>query len=77
MKDINLLISQIQQIPSKINKKSTTRNTVLKLSFTKDRNHVLKANRNLINELSKKKTTIRITPDNNSNGIQKTVKCYQ
>lgn len=40
MKDINLLISQVQQIPSKINKKSTTRNTVLKLSLTKDRNRI-------------------------------------
>lgn len=39
MKD-NLLISQVQQIPSKINKKSTTRNIILKLSFTKDRNHI-------------------------------------
>ena len=40
MKDINLLISQIQKILSKINKKSTTRNTVLILSFTKDRDDI-------------------------------------
>lgn len=50
MKDINPLILQVQQIPNKINnKKSTMRNTVLKLPFTKDKEMKLKATRNFKN----------------------------
>lgn len=48
IKDINSLISEAQQIPNKINnKKSRTRNIVLKMSFTKDKGMILKATRNL------------------------------
>lgn len=54
IKDINSLISEAQQIPNKINnKKSRTRNIVLKMSFTKDKGMILKATRNL----KKKKTS--------------------
>lgn len=49
MKEITL-ISEVQQIPNKINnKKPTTRNIVMKLSFTKDKEMILKATRNLKN----------------------------